>query len=256
MSQGFIQIPRSLLDHPAYIGAPPAYRCVLICILQHACFLPCQQFDHGKIIDLLPGQFMCTERRLAELAGVTKNDVHRSLKHFLKFKIVNQEVNQRKNILSIIHEDTYDLIKKYSEPRSEPRVNQERTKSEPQKDNVDNAETVEKNSFAQTTSSLRKKTDIFFDFEHGEWENIKPDDIATWQQSYPAITVNQELLYMREWCLSEPKAKSKKLWRKFITSWLGRSNEKKLNFESSKAQNPGSRAVLGGKRLTEYDTAW
>lgn len=144
MSQGFIQIPRSLLEHPAYTGAPPAYRCVLITILQHACFLPCQQYDHGKIIDLLPGQFMCSERRLEELANVEKNEARRAIQYFARFKIVKQEVKQRKQIISIIDQDTYDLIKKYSEARSEASVKQERSKSEAQKDNVDTADTEEK----------------------------------------------------------------------------------------------------------------
>lgn len=144
MSQGFIQIPRSLLDHPAYQGAPCAYRCVLITILQHACFLPCTQYDHGKLIELQPGQFMCSERRLAELAGVDSNEARRARVHFEKFEIVKQEVKRKKQIITITHQETCDLIKKYSEPRSEATVKQQRSNSEAQKDNVDTADTENK----------------------------------------------------------------------------------------------------------------
>ncbi len=257
MSQGFIQIPRSLLDHPSFMKAPADQRYFLIWIIQNSRFLPSDFDDHGITIQLLPGQLCGTIRQFAEDANVKKGVVERSMARFSKFQILRQEVRHTKTVITITHKDTYELIKSYSETTCGTRKRQEKDKKKTQIDNVDTGDTEDKDiSLAQTATPLRKKTDIFFDFEHGEWENIKPDDIATWQQAYPAITVNQELLYMREWCLSEPKAKSKKLWRKFITSWLGRSNEKKLNFESSKSQNGSNRAVLGGKRLTEYDTAW
>ena len=147
MSQGFIQIPRSLLDNPSVVAAPLAQRWLLITIIQYACFMPCQIDDHQVLIDLKPGDLCCSLRQLAKWAGIDKNDVERGIERFSKVKILRQEVRHRKSIISIIHLDTYDLIKSYSETPKETKVRQERDKSETQKDNVDtadNADTEEK----------------------------------------------------------------------------------------------------------------
>ncbi len=98
----FIQIYRDLLSHPSVVSSPPSYRCVLYTLLQYVCFAPCQQDDHGVLIDLKPGQFMCSIRHLAELANVGRKDVEHALDKFARFQIVGQEVRHRKSIFTIL----------------------------------------------------------------------------------------------------------------------------------------------------------
>lgn len=125
--QGFIQIPRSLLQHPTVLAAPIAQKWVLITIIEHACFAPCQQDDHQVLIDLLPGQLMITERQLAKLSGGSKDDVRRGIERFSRVKILHQEVRHRKQIITITHKDTYDLICNTIAPASAPKVHQKCT---------------------------------------------------------------------------------------------------------------------------------
>jgi len=66
---------------------------------------------------------------------------------------------------------------------------------------------------------------IFFDYKNGDWKNISQNDIDGWKQAYPACDIFIELFQMREWCLSNPN-KTKKNWRRFITNWLSRTQEK------------------------------
>ena len=99
---GYIQILHDLFRHPSFISAPPSYRCVLITILDRACHAPCKQDDHGVIIDLLPGQFLCTIRQLAELANVGRKDVEHAIARFSKIEILGQEVRHRKTIFTIL----------------------------------------------------------------------------------------------------------------------------------------------------------
>ena len=81
---------------------------------------------------------------------------------------------------------------------------------------------------AQTTSSLRKE--IVFSFELRSFQNIEQQDLLSWKELYSSIDIQRELLKMVEWNLSNPtKAKSKKNWRKFISLWLGKSNEQAVN---------------------------
>ena len=100
MCQGFIQIPRSLLEHPTVVSAPPPQRWVLIMLLEGICFLPCVQDDHSILVNLLPGQIMITQRRFAKWANVKENDVRRAIERFSKAQILTQEVTHKKTIIT------------------------------------------------------------------------------------------------------------------------------------------------------------
>lgn len=136
MENGFVVIPRSLLHHPTVKTASPIQKWILITIIENACFSECIQDDHGVLISLKPGQFLCTERYIAELANTSKTNVRRAIRRFMDVKILRQEVNHLKSIISVCHKDTYDLNFNRKEPTSGPRMNQEWTKNEPQKNKV------------------------------------------------------------------------------------------------------------------------
>lgn len=101
-NSGYVQILHDLLRHPSVVSAPPAYRWVLITIIDHACYAPCQQDDHGILINLLPGQFLCSIRKLAELANVGRKDVEHAIERFSKIEILGQEVRHTKTVFTIL----------------------------------------------------------------------------------------------------------------------------------------------------------
>jgi len=81
-----------------------------------------------------------------------------------------------------------------------------------------------------------KKKEITFSSEKRKFLNITIEDKAGWLDAYPACDIDQELRKMREWLLSNP-AKKKKNYRRFITNWLSRSQEKggtKLSYKEKK----------------------
>ncbi len=86
-------------------------------------------------------------------------------------------------------------------------------------------------NIAQTAPPPRQKVDaISFSFEARSFLGIIDVDLSSWQELYPAVALDSELKKMSEWCLSNPqKARSKKLWRRFITNWLQRANEHAIN---------------------------
>jgi len=239
-NNGFFSLPRSLTRNPLWLDLPPAYKQVFLVIVDYALFGGPQTFDdHGQLIELQPGQICISERGLMDLCGngISKNDIHRSLVKFKLYGFLNQQVNHRKNIITITHTDTYDLIKKSSEPISEPKLNQSRTKLEPQ----NKKEQITKNKqegIAQTAAPLRK-TDIFFSFDSKSFENIQPDDLKAWKEICPALEIELVIKEMTQWCLSNPaKTKSKKLWRKFILGWLRSENEKAINKQAYASRVP------------------
>jgi hypothetical protein len=96
---------------------------------------------------------------------------------------------------------------------------------------IESKEENKDKNIAQTTPSLRQKTsEIFFSFEQKKFLGIEDADLKKWNEVYPGINVPRELLLMTEWCLSNPsKAKNKKKWRKFITTWLQSHYERVTN---------------------------
>ena len=72
---------------------------------------------------------------------------------------------------------------------------------------------------------IQKKKEIFFDFEKRKFFNITIEDKAGWLDAYPASDIDQEISKMREWLLGNP-SKKKKNYRRFITNWLSRAQEK------------------------------
>lgn len=72
----------------------------------------------------------------------------------------------------------------------------------------------------------KKPDDIDFDFELKRWKNITKEDVELWKESYPACQLKIELLEMINWIISAGPKGHKKNWRRFITNWLARSQEK------------------------------
>jgi hypothetical protein len=85
---------------------------------------------------------------------------------------------------------------------------------------------------AQSAAPLRQKDadDISFSHESRDFQNIPPEDWKAWKELYTEVDVPREIKAMVQWILANPsKVKGRKLWRKFITSWLGKCQETKVN---------------------------
>lgn len=74
--------------------------------------------------------------------------------------------------------------------------------------------------------SPKKRTlQITFNFQQRKWEGITIEDKAGWLDAYPSCDIEHELRGMREWLLSNPE-KKKTRYRRFITNWLSRTQDK------------------------------
>lgn len=72
---------------------------------------------------------------------------------------------------------------------------------------------------------LEKEDKITFSFEERIWLNIQNRDLILWKTTYPACNIKSELNRMADWLLSNPK-KRKKNYRRFISNWLSRTQDK------------------------------
>lgn len=98
---------------------------------------------------------------------------------------------------------------------------------------------VVKKERAQSAARLRSKDFLSFNFSLSQFEGISEKDKSDWKNIYPHVDLGVELSKMTQWILANPSKGNKKLWRKFITGWLGRANDAKENkkaFGSAGAQ--------------------
>ena len=72
---------------------------------------------------------------------------------------------------------------------------------------------------------VKKKKEIFFDYEKKKFFNIDIEDMAGWKDAYPAVDVDQQLKEMREWLLADP-SREKSNYKKFINNWLSSEQSK------------------------------
>lgn len=99
--------------------------------------------------------------------------------------------------------------------------------------------TVATDSFCARTASQPRTVAspgvIFFDFSQCEFSGITEKDLKMWSEAFPCLDIAAEIKQMCVWCLSnETKAKSKKQWRRFITGWLTRNNEREIERKSQR----------------------
>lgn len=103
----------------------------------------------------------------------------------------------------------------------------------------------------QTQSKPRLESQtIRFNFDTHEWENITQKDISNWKEAYPACNIEIELAKMREWIRANPIKGRKKNWRRFITSWFSRAQEKggTKGFDPEKVKRlEAIRKTMGGE---------
>ncbi len=58
------------------------------------------------------------------------------------------------------------------------------------------------------------------------WQGITDSDRHTWATAYPACTLDIELVRATEWLKANPTKARKSNWRRFLVSWLTRSQDR------------------------------
>ncbi len=84
----------------------------------------------------------------------------------------------------------------------------------------------EKRGEEKRRDTAGKKPKIVFNFTSKLWEGIKDSDVQRWQKAYPAVNVEQQILAMGEWCISNPVKGKKSNYQRFITNWLSDKQDK------------------------------
>ena len=187
-------------------------------------------------INLKRGEMIIARRKLAERWGWSQMRVHRFVA-FLKEtgKIRYHRRDHRFTIIFIVKYDTYNPLISDIKPINET-TDETTDETKINKEEIKNKESNKIKPLARTQK--QSEPQILFDFEKRKFLNIKEEDIEDWRKAYPACDIETELEGMKQWLLSNPN-KRKKLYRRFITNWLSRSQERGGSIKS--VRSPGSK---------------
>lgn len=83
---------------------------------------------------------------------------------------------------------------------------------------------------------------LAFNWETGLIEGITEAHRERWREAYPAVDIDQEILEAQEWQTSNPK-KRKKNYRRFLTNWFARVQERGGGVASKKPGKTGAARV-------------
>jgi hypothetical protein len=143
-------------------------------------------------------------------------------------------------IVTVINRRMYNEDKERKS--SYDRVLRHRSKKRQEETEGCNAKVTPPSSTSSSTSvkeNNNTKENITFAFAAGTFGNIKSEDIRAWQDAYPAVDVHLSVKQAAQWLVSNP-TKSKKNYRRFLTNWFARTQEKGGNKHAPKS-NPNHR---------------
>ena len=88
--------------------------------------------------------------------------------------------------------------------------------------------------------------------DHG-WQGISATDRTTWGEAFPAVVLDIELIRCSEWLKANPARAKKSNWRRFLVSWLTRSQDRGgTNRSAGKTLDDVSKRQLLARKASEF----
>lgn len=154
--QGYIRLPRSLLEHPMFKDAPCEYQVLYLVMFQHAAIAPYDINDNGKLVRLEVGEICFSIDQLQKMCGkhVSAKQVERGIVYFRKCHFAGQRPGHRRSILKITHSESYDLISRATGTRSGTRPGQDRDINREDKEGKEEKKKTTKKKSAAASAQL------------------------------------------------------------------------------------------------------
>lgn len=242
VTQGFKSFPHSFFQSHVWRGAKLKYRAFIVEVLARCVWKKMPYMVNGHTVELLPGEFACSLRGILDLFNpqglkgratedsFSKNDIEGAIQYFSYHQIIRQEIRHQTTILKFVDPEIYDLNFSFNQTDNQTEIRQKSDSHLKEPDNQITKDIVPKGTLARTVSRPRNSDILKFSFESGSYEGITDKDRSDWKVAYPAINLDQQIAASIQWLKSNPtKAKSKIQWRKFLTGWLTRSNDRAVN---------------------------
>ena len=200
---------------------------------------------------------------LADFFGVSERYIKKMLSHLREMDLVEDvSFNGRQKVIRAkippeTYGDEFTADVNYSSPLPCPTVHPSREPQftpPPTRVHIDDNKEYNKEykNIAQTPalqSSEQRPNEFFFSHQSKKFEGITDQDLVDWKECFPCINIKQEIVKATEWIKSNPTKSRKKLWRRFLTGWFSRANEKAENQAAYKEMRKNSSNIREGSKL-------
>lgn len=228
------QVPNIFFEHWMAILTPAEFKVLMV--------ITRKTLGWHKIKDAI------SLSQIIKMTGLSNRGVINCLSSLIDHKLINKLKRETKkgdsdcNEYQLIMDDgKVNSVHRGSELTSQPVVN-------PVHDPVVNSVHRQKKLYTKETKqknesqSDRKRpsetnVDFSFDREKGKFEGISDEDTTDWKIAYPDVDLKKELVKMEQWLKSNPSKSHRKKWRRFVTTWLGKTQDR---IENKKAYNQGN----------------
>jgi hypothetical protein len=234
MTEGYIKLYRSLLDNPVMKNPEIAWLwCILLLSANHK---KKSFIFNGKKQVVKAGQLITGRKQLSKLTGLSESKIYRALNYFESEQQIKQQKNNKFTLITILNWSKYQGNGTAKEQQFEQQMNNQRTTSEQPVNtnknvkndkNVKNKEYTAPDVLSKSGAEPKKATPkITFNREKQEFVGITESDIDLWVEAYPAVKLDTEIKKMIDWILSAGAKGHKSNWRKFITNWFSRCQDR------------------------------
>ena len=188
--------------------------------------------SHVKDLSKENGYCYATNRHFKDFSGYGERQVERILKHLSSLKLLEvKKVDGLRRIYPVGCTDILSAIPTNKDNTPDIlSVTPDILSVTPDiLSTIENKERVKReNTSAQTlsTKSMPSMPSMYYNFTESIWYGINDEQVALWEDAYPAVDIELELRQMGEWCKSNGARGRKKNWKRFIVNWLKRAQDR------------------------------
>ena len=165
-NNGYIKLHRELLQKAIWKTSTPEQKAVLMSILMSVNHKSAQWEWQGRKFEIIPGQMITSLRSLAEIAGVSIQNVRSALARFKKLDFLTEKSTKTGRVITVVNWSVYQS--QAMVPSKE--VNNDPTKTQQLTRIIECLNSIAGRSFETTSKSAQKhiaaRLNEGFSFEH------------------------------------------------------------------------------------------
>jgi len=231
MQPGYLKLARRTFSHYLWEEKRTLSKFeAWIDLLQLAAFLPTRRIIRGQVIEIGRGEVIASLRYLGERWNWKKDKVASFLGLIEQDQMVRRSTRHKETVVTICNYDKYNGTidtepdsKPDSKPDSRPTV--ARQSPDKVEEGKEGKEFFLPFALDGASPDPAPKVKIAWTKENG-FCGITESDLAAWEKAYPAVNIDRNLAAAGEWLKSNPVKAKRSNWRRFITNWLSRTQEK------------------------------
>jgi hypothetical protein len=213
----------------------------------------------------LPDDWQVNPKQIASVLQIGHDQIYSALKELISHGYCRRldEIDLSKRFSRRIYEFSEEKIYSQSgnpDPGFPDTENPYRENPDPENGHITdtyNTHTENKDTYSSELAkpASKPKKDFYYSHENNQFEEISSEDLKLFESIYKNIDVSLEISKAANWLKANPSKANKKLWRKYLTGWLERAEDKAHNKKAwSSSKNPENPKGLSYADLNKEKT--